>query len=323
MRFSKLFTSLFLSLAALGSAAHADQYPEKPITVIVPFAAGGPTDASARALANALSDKLNTPFVVENLPGAGGSIATARAANAAPDGYTLLWGTGSALSILPNLRTVPYNATSSFTPISLVVSAPFIMAVNPKLNVKTVNEFVALARSRPNELNYSSSGTGGTAHMIGELFNMRAEVDAVHVPYNGGAPMMQAVVAGDVDYSFDTPHSIVQLTKAERIVPLAVTGLQRWPALPEVPTLHELGYTNFDATTWFGLLAPARTPEDRVKKIGDAVQQVLAEGDTRATLERIGFFVEGTSSEDFARKIREDNEQWAKLIEHAKISITN
>src|SRR5690606_7002773 len=140
MRFSKLFTSLLLPLAALGSAAHADQYPEKPITVIVPFAAGGPTDASARALANALSDKLNTPFVVENLPGAGGSIATARAANAAPDGYTLLWGTGSALSILPNLRTVPYNATSSFTPINLVVSAPFIMAANPKLNVKPATE---------------------------------------------------------------------------------------------------------------------------------------------------------------------------------------
>lgn len=258
-RLSRLLTPLCLSLAALsGATAHAGSYPDKPITVIVPFAAGGPTDTSARTLATALSEAMGTPFVVENLPGAGGSIATARAAAAAPDGYTLLWGTGSALSILPNLREVSYDAKTSFSPVSLVVSAPFIMAVRPTLNVKSIDEFVTTARARPNELNYSSSGTGGTAHMIGELFNMRAEVDAVHIPYNGGAPMMQAVLAGDVDYAFDT---------------------------------H--------------------------------VQKALADGKTRESLEQTGFFVEGTTPEGFARKIDQDNEQWAKLIQHAEISITN
>jgi len=323
-RLSRLLTPLCLSLAALsGATAHAGSYPDKPVTVIVPFAAGGPTDTSARTLATALSEAMGTPFVVENLPGAGGSIATARAAAAAPDGYTLLWGTGSALSILPNLREVSYDAKTSFSPVSLVVSAPFIMAVRPTLNVKSIDEFVTTARARPNELNYSSSGTGGTAHMIGELFNMRAEVDAVHIPYNGGAPMMQAVLAGDVDYAFDTPSGIVHLAAADRVVPLAVTGLQRWPTLPEVPTLDEIGYTGFDATTWFGLLAPAGTPAEHVRKLSENVQKALADGKTRESLEQTGFFVEGTTPEGFARKIDQDNEQWAKLIQHAEISITN
>ncbi len=311
------------SLAWLSSAANANTYPSKPITVIVPFAAGGPTDASARAVASALAQEMGKSFVVENVPGAGGSIGTARAAAASPDGYTLLWGTGSGLSILPNLKPLSYDARKSFAPISMVLSAPFVFAASPRLEIKTIEEFIALGKSRPMELNYSSSGTGGTAHMIGELFNMKAGIEAVHVPYNGGAPMMHALLAGDVDYAFDTPTSIVPLAEDKRIIPLAVTSLKRWPALPDVRTLDEIGYKDFDATTWFGLLAPANTPADRIELISKSVQKVLANPETRGKLEKSGFFVDGTTPAEFAKKIDEDTKLWAELIQNAKIKITN
>ena len=317
----KAFVAGVFGITTFCTPVYADEFPAKPITVVVPFAAGGPTDTSARAFTSALSEEIGKAIVVENVPGAGGSIGTSRVANASPDGHTLLWGTGSALSILPNLRELSYDPANSFAPISMILSAPFVLAVNPRLEVDTLEQFVQLGKSKPGELNYSSTGTGGTAHMIGEMFGMRTEIEAVHVPYNGGAPMMHAHFAGDVDYAFDTPTPIPAMAADNRIVPLAVTSLKRWPAFPELRTLDETGYKGFDATTWFGLLAPANTPRNRVDLLSAGVQKVLGKPAIRSQLTQAGFFIEGSTPDEFATKIADDNELWANIIKQANISI--
>ena len=320
--FRRLQRGLMALFAAAGAAAApAADYPNKPVTIVVPFASGGPTDTSARVVATALAKQLNAPFVVENVPGAGSTIGTAKVAAARPDGYTLLWGTASALAIAPHLQEVRYDPVGSFAPISLVVAAPFILVAKPALGVKNTDELVKLAKREPGKLNYASTGTGGTAHMITELFKDRAKVSALHVPYNGGGPMMTALLGGDVDILFDTPTTITPMVKSQRVVPLAVTSLQRWPDLPEVPTLDEQGYPGFDATTWFGLLAPKGTAPERISLLNEGIAAIVKDPDVVKALRTAGFFVEATTPAGFARKIDEDGKRWAALIKAAGISL--
>jgi len=323
--FRSLCCGLLAGLAIVyGNARAADNaYPgNKPITIVVPFAAGGPTDTSARLLADALSREMGNPFVVENVPGAGSVVGTTRVANASPDGYTLLWGTASSLAIAPKLnKNIRYDPVASFAPISQVTAAPFVLVVAPKLEVGTLGDFVKLAKAQPGKLNFGSTGTGGSGHMVAELFNTSADIDTVHVPYNGGAPMMHALLAGDVDYIFDTPTTIVPMVQDKRVVALGVTSKEPWEALPGVEPLDRQGYAGFDATTWFGVLAPRGTPPERVALLNKHIVAVLDKPGLRQALQKAGFFVESSSPEAFAEKIVSEGEKWAQTIDAANISI--
>jgi len=313
---------LLLACAAIASTASAAGFPEKPITIVVPFAAGGPTDTSARVMAEALAKRVGTPIVIENVPGAGSVVGTTKVANATPDGYTLLWGTASSLAIAPHFnQAVKYDPNTSFAPISQITAAPFVLAVTPKLGVATLDELIAKAKAEPDKLNYGSTGAGGSAHMISELFNSQAGIRTVHIPYSGGAPMMHALLAGDVNFIFDTPTTIVPMVESKRVVPLAVTSLQRWPALPQVKTLDELGLRGFDATTWFGLLAPRGTPPERVDFLNQKIVETLQDKSVAGALENAGFFVQSSTPQAFAQKIRDEGKRWGDTIRTANIQI--
>jgi len=313
---------LLLACAAIASTAGAAGFPEKPITIVVPFAAGGPTDTSARVMAEALAKRVGTPIVIENVPGAGSVVGTTKVANAQPDGYTLLWGTASSLAIAPHFnQAVKYDPNTSFAPISQITAAPFVLAVTPKLGVATLDELIAKAKAEPDKLNYGSTGAGGSAHMISELFNSQAGIRTVHIPYSGGAPMMHALLAGDVNFIFDTPTTIVPMVESKRVVPLAVTSLERWPALPQVKTLDELGLRGFDATTWFGLLAPRGTPPERVDFLNQKIVETLQDKSVASALENAGFFVHSSTPQAFAQKIRDEGKRWGDTIRTANIQI--
>lgn len=302
--------------------AYAEDYPARPVSIVVPFAPGGPSDVSARVVAKALSEEFGSQFVVENLPGAGAVVGTTKVANAKPDGYSLLWGTSSALAMAPNLNpNITYDPVKSFAPIAQVTAAPFVLITKPSLGVKTVSELVKLARTKPEKLNYGSTGAGGSAHMITELFKATARIDAVHVPYKGGAPMINAVLGGEVDFAFDTPTTVAPLIEADRVVPLAVTSMERWPGLPDVKTLSELGFSDFDATAWFGLLAPKGTPSDRVELLSGKVAEAMKKDEVVASLRAAGFFVRPSSPEGFARKIAQEGERWGDIARTANIKI--
>lgn len=322
-KLSKTWAVLALGLCTLApGSGFAKTFPEKPVTIVVPFAVGGPTDTSARVVATALTGELGEKVIVENIPGAGSVVGTTHVANAKPDGYTLLWGTSSGLAIAPHIYSnVRYDPAKSFAPVSMVVTSPFILAVRPSLDVKTVAQFVALAKAHPGKLNFASTGTGGSTHLTAELFQSVAGISSVHVPYNGGAPAMNALLSKNVDYLFDTPTTIVPMAKSGRILALAVTSTQRWPALPDVPTFQELGYKNFESTTWFGLLAPAGTPADRTAVLNKAVATALRQPQVVKALEHSGFVVHPSSEQEFAARIAADGKKWEALIEAAHIHV--
>lgn len=319
----KSWGALALGLSALTPCSgFAKAFPEKPITIVVPFAVGGPTDTSARVVAAAMTKGMGEKIIVENIPGAGSVVGTTHVANAKPDGYTLLWGTSSALAIAPHVYSnIRYDPHTSFAPVSLVVTSPFILAVRPSLNVKTVAQFVALAKAHPGKLNFASTGTGGSTHLTAELFQSVAGISSVHVPYNGGAPAMNALLSKNVDYLFDTPTTIVPMAKSGKILALAVTSAKRWPALPDVPTFQELGYKNFESTTWFGLLAPAGTPADRVTVLNKAVAAALQQPEVAKSLEHSGFVVHPSSQREFSDRITADGKKWGALIKAANIHL--
>lgn len=317
----RLIVALALAGAAVGPSL-AQPGGNKAITFVVPFAAGGPTDASARLVATALSRKINTPIVVENVVGAGSAIGTTRVANAQPDGRTLLWGSGSGLAVIPAFNTqLKYDPVKSFDPISLVVSAPFVLAVKPSLGVNSVEELVAKARANPGKLNFGSTGVGSSSHMIAEYFKSVAGVFALHIPYNGGSPMVMGLKQGDIDFLFDTPTTLAPLIKANQVIPLAVTSLSPWPDLPQVKTLDQLGYKKFEATTWFGLLAPKGTPADVLKFLNEKVNEVIREDGLNTALRNAGFFVNGTTPAGFLEKIRADRATWESVVKRANIQI--
>ena len=256
--------SAFLVAAAtwLWLAPAAAQYPARPVSLIVAFTPGGPSDVLARILGKKLEQLLGQPFVIENRPGAGGNIAAELAARAAPDGYTLLMGNNSILATNASLyRKIGYDAEKDFAPISLIGSQANILVVNPALPARTMAELIALAKAKPGQLHYASSGYGAAAHLSGELFKAQAQVDIVHVPYKGAAPALQDVIAGHVQMMFATAASVVGHIKDGLVRPLAVTTLTRTAVLPDIPTVAELGIPGFDATTWHGLVAPAGTPQ--------------------------------------------------------------
>ncbi|MCR6477644.1 tripartite tricarboxylate transporter substrate binding protein [Variovorax sp. ZS18.2.2] len=287
---NKLRTISFAVTALLASAgAFADTYPSRPITLVVGFPAGGGADTVARIVSDKLAKILGQPIVIDNKPGAGTTIASDQVARAAPDGYTLLLGSGNLYGSDKLLyKAVKYDGAKSFVPISRWSSAPMLLAVNKDVSAKTVQALIAEARQNPGKLAYSSSGTGVVTHLAGLSFEKAAGVTMLHVPYKGGAPSIQAVAAGDVQLTFGTPPSVLPMAQGQKLRVLAVTSGQRSPLFPDVPSVAEAGVKGYDYTFWFGLFAPAGLPPEMAQKLFDASVAALNDPDVKARLEKSG-----------------------------------
>jgi len=306
--------------AAFAFAAWAQApYPNHPVRIVVPFPAGGTTDILAREVAQTLSQSLGQPFVVDNRPGAGGNIGSDIVAKAAPDGYTLLMGTVGTHAINPSLYAkMPYDHVKDFAPVILVAGVPNVLEINPSLPVNSVQELIAYTKANPGKINFASSGSGTSIHLSGELFKTMTGVQITHVPYKGSAPALQDLVGGQVQIMFDNLPSSLALIKAGKLKPLAVTSAARSTALPDVPTVAESGLPGFEASSWFGLLAPAGTPKDVVAKLNANVAKWLATPEAKEKLAAQGAIAaSGLTPDDFAKHIATETTKWAKVVKES------
>jgi tripartite-type tricarboxylate transporter receptor subunit TctC len=299
--------------------ALGQDYPSKPIRLIVPFAPGGGNDTLARLIAQRLTSGLGQQIVVENRPGAGGVTATEQVARAAPDGYTLLLGFVGPLTMSPGMQKVGYDPITGFEPISLVAQGYQVLAVNPSVPAKSVSELVALAKAKPGALNYASGGTGTPLHLVPELFKLAAGVDIVHVPYKGSGPAATAVLAGDAQMMFGSMVATVPLVKSGRLRALAVSSPTRIEALPDVPTLVELGYKGVEASSWYGILAPAGTPQPIVARLSSELAKVVKATEYREALAAQGQEAESSTPEAFREFIRAELAKWTRVVNAANI----
>ena len=316
--------AITLAFGALASApALAQQsFPSRPVNLVVPFPPGGGTDTGARILAEQLSKRWGQPVVVENKGGAAGQIGADSVAKAKPDGYTLLLGNIGTQAINPSLYAkLPYDADKAFAPVSLVAELPLAMMVNPALPAKTASEFIALAKSKPGQLSYSSSGAGSAPHLAAEIFKDQTGTFVLHVPYRGGGPAIADLLAGHVQLSFMTVLEASGNIKGGKLRALAVTGDKRVQALPDVPTLAESVVPGFNAISWIGLLAPAGTPPDVVDKIAADVRAVLADDAVKARITALGGVPRATTPQEFGKLIADDKARYAQIIRSRKITV--
>jgi tripartite-type tricarboxylate transporter receptor subunit TctC len=312
--------ALVLVIVSLTSAftarqsARADDYPSHPIHLIVPYAAGGSADATARVLAKQVGKA--TGQAVASIVG------TEFVNKSDPDGYTLLLGQSGPISINPAIyKSLPYDPEKDFAPVSLTSTYPYLMVVNRSLGVKTLQEFVALAKSKPGALNYGTTGVGASNHLLTELFDLKAGIKMTHIPYRGTALAVADLVAGQVQVVFADPISSLQLVNSGTLVALAVTSKDRSPVAPDVPTISESGYPGFDAVGWHGILAPAKTPPAIVAKLNAEIVRALKDPETRSLLESQAIQVVGSSPQAFADYIKQDIALWKDVAEQAKIEV--
>jgi tripartite-type tricarboxylate transporter receptor subunit TctC len=281
----------------------------------VPFPAGGTTDILARAVAQKLSETWGQQVIVDNRPGAGGNIGSELVAKAPPDGYTLLMGTVGTHAINPSLYAkMPYDHVKDFVPVILVAGVPNVLVVNPSLPINSVQELIAYGKANPNKLNFASSGNGTSIHLSGELFRTMTGVQMTHVPYKGSSPALTDLIGGQVQLMFDNLPSSLQFIKAGKLRALAVTSLARSQALPDLPTLAESGLPGFEASSWFGVLAPAGTPADIVAKLNGAVAAWLASPAAKEQLAAQGAIAAGGSPDAFVKHIADESAKWAKVV---------
>ena len=303
------------ALLAAGAGWAQQAYPAKPIRVIVAFAPGGIADFAARSVSQKLSENFGVPVVVENRPGAGGITGAEVVAKSPPDGYTLLV-TSISHTINPSMRkNLPFDAVRDFTPVTLITDAPNFLVVHPSLPARSVKELVALARARPGQITYASSGAGTSTHLSGELFRSLARVDIVHVPYKGGGPAVVDLVGGHVEMMFSTLPSVLQQVRSEKLRGLAVTGARRFPAAQEFPTMIEAGLPGYEVSGWSGMFAPAGTPKEAVARLAGEISRIL-----RASELKERFFVQGAepvgnTPEEFAVFVRSEITKWKKVVE--------
>jgi len=295
--------------------AFAQSYPSKPVRLIVPFPPGGSTDTLARLLGSKLGETWKQQFMIDNRPGASGVIGTELGAKAPPDGYTLLMGSGGPLTILPGLMTkLPYDPIKDFAPITVMAAVPNLIATHPSVPVKNVKELIALARSRPDQLGFSSNGAGTPGHLAGELLKTMASVRMTHVPYKGAAGATMAVLTGDVALTITTTTAILPLAKAGRLRIIAATTLQRLPQLPDVPTVAESDLPRYEAISWFGLVAPAAVPADIVRRITVDTIAAINTPEMRSHIASHGATPVANTPEQMRQQIRDDYEKWVKII---------
>ena len=317
-------TSLLFLAAALTAApaALAQTYPTKTVRMIVAFPPGGTTDILARATAQKLTEAFGQQVVIDNRPGAGGNIGTELVARSPADGYTLLASPGSTLTSNPAVYAkVPFDTVRDFAPVTIIAEVPNVLIVHPSLPVKTVKELIALAKARPGQLAYASTGAGQSTHLSAELFKQMARVDMIHVPYKGSAPALTDMVAGQVTVMFDNMPSCLPFVKAGRLKAIAVTSTKRSPTTPELPTVAEAALPGFDVTVWFSVLAPANTPRDIVARLNGEIVKALKAPDMRERLSQQGAEPVGNTPEEFAGVIKRDLAKWSKLVKDANIRL--
>ena len=309
--------ALLAMLAAIPLAS-AQTYPGKTIKLIVPFPPAGSTDISARAVAGKLGERLGQAVVIENKPGAGGNIGTDVAAKAAPDGYTLVVGTVGTHAINASLYSkMPYDHIKDFAPVILLSSTPNVLVVYPKLPVNSVKDVIALARSKPGEMTFASSGSGTSIHLSGELFNSMAGLQMTHIPYKGSGPMQIDLISGQVNMSFDNLSAAMAQIKAGRLRALAVTGTSRSPMLPDIPTVAEAGLPGYEATSWNGVFAPAGPPKDIIDKLNRELNAILQSPETRKFFAEQGGEAGGGTPEQLGALVRSETVKWSKVVKES------
>ncbi len=290
-------------------------FPTKTVRLVVPFPAGGPLDATGRAIAQKLTEAWGQSVVVDNRPGAGGNIGADLVAKSAPDGYTVVMGALSTHAVNPSLYpSMPYDAVKDFAPITLIAVTPNVLVVNPALPVKSVRELIAYAKANPNKLSFGSGSNGSAGHLAGELFKVETGTDLVHIPYKGAAPAMQALLAGDTQLMFDNLASAMPQVKAGKLRALAVTTAKRSSLVPELPTMAEAGVPGFDIATWFGLLAPAGTPKDVIAKWNADVVKILDSPEMRQKLQAQGAEPTPMTPAQFAAFIAAELPKYARIV---------
>ena len=295
--------------------AQGPAYPKGPVTLVVPFPAGGPTDAMARVLALKLGERLGQQVVVDNKGGAGGSIAAEAVAKAAPDGQTLFFGTTGTMAINPSLYSkLRYDPVKDFAPVSLMATTMNVLVVNPEVPAKNLGELVKLAKAKPNTVSYGSAGNGSSNHLSGELLRSNAAVQITHVPYKGSAPALVDLLGGRLTMMFDTVAQQTQNIAAGKVRPLAVTGPKRSPLLPEVPTAQEAGLKDYDVTIWFGVLAPAGTPAPVVERLNREIVAVMSTEEMKKKMQADGAEAKPTSAAEFAALIKHDMAKWGPVV---------
>src|SRR5499426_4414707 len=296
-------------------AAVAADYPVRPVTLVVAFTPGGPSDVLSRIVGKKLEQLLGQPFVIENRPGAGGNVAAEQVARAGADGHTLLMGNNSILATNAALyKKINFDPEADFAPISLIGSQANILVVNPQVPARSMAELIAYAKANPGKVNYGSSGHGAAAHLAAELFRAEAKVDIVHVPYKGAAPALQDLIAGNVQMMFATAASVVPHIRSGQVRALAVTTLKRTAVLPELATVDELGLKGFDATTWHGLVAPSRAPKDVITTLHRATVSALGDAAVRKALGDLGVDIVGNTPEEFSAYIKNEIPKWTAIV---------
>jgi tripartite-type tricarboxylate transporter receptor subunit TctC len=324
MNFSSILGRILLPAVAAGllsGAAFAQSYPAKPVRFIIPFPPGGPTDIMGRLAADTLSKSFGVQFIPDNRPGAGGNIGSDLCAKSAPDGYTVCMMT-VAQSISPSIyRKLPFDPLRDFAPVTLMAVLPSMLTVHPQLPVKNVKDLIALAKSKPGQLSYSSTGNGTSPHMLMEMFKWMTGTEIVHVPYKGQAPSVLDQISGQVQLAFNTAIGVIPHVRAGKLKALAISTKQRFPAMPELPTVAESGVKNFDGASWQGVVMPAGVPRDMVTKINDVLARSLKTPAARDRLLSLGALPSGNTPDEFAAFIRAEIKKWANVAKAADIRL--
>jgi tripartite-type tricarboxylate transporter receptor subunit TctC len=312
----RLLAALAFSAAAL---AQAQSWPARPVKMIVPFPAGGPTDVLTRALSDKLATALGQPVVVENKPGAGGTIGADLVAKSAPDGYTFVMATGSTHSVGPYLSKVPYDPQRDFTPVIYVGKATNILLVSPALNVNTVRELIDYAKSNPGKLNYATSGMGSVAHLTSEMFASMAGIKLTHVPYKGTQLSLPDLMSGQVAMLFDNVLTGKPNYEGKRVKGLAISSRERSALVPELPTISESGLPGFDSWNWFGVFGPAGTPAAVVERLNAEMNRIISDPAIKERFSQLGFETTGGTPADFAAVVQSEARKWSRVIREANV----
>jgi tripartite-type tricarboxylate transporter receptor subunit TctC len=305
-----------------GGTATAQDYPVRPVKIVVPFPAGGSNDIIARLLAQKLGERTGQTFLIENRGGAGGNIGADAVATSEPDGYTLLLTAPPPLTINAALyKSLPYDPAKAFAPVALIASVPIVLAVHPSVQAGNVMELIALAKAKPGTLNFGSSGNGSTNHLAGELLKSMTGIDIVHLPYRGAAPAMNDLIAGHIPMMFDNIPAVLPQVHAKSIKAIAVAGAKRATALPDVPTVAESGVPGFEASAWFGLVAPAKTPAAVLAKLVNEVDAILKLPDVQKRFTELGAEPADISGAAFGRFLADETTKWTKIIQSSGATV--
>ena len=318
--FAATVAVLAFAVAGIAPDAAAQAYPSRPIRIVVTYPPGASSDTLARFLGQKITDRWSQQVIVDNRPGGNTVIGTGAAAKAAKDGYTLLMGQVHNLAIAPSLiANLPYDTTSDFAPVGFIGFGPLILVVNPESPAKSVKDLIALAKARPGALKFPSSGNGGSTHLAGEMFKAMTNVDMRHVPYQGGAAPLLALIRGEVDLGFDGIVQTLPHVKAGKLRVLAITSAKRSAVLPDVPTVAEAGVPGFEVAPWFGLVAPAGTPKEIVVKLSAELREILNLADVKERLAGMGVETAGMTPDEFGAHIRSEKAKWTEVIKTAGV----